>query len=405
MKENFTYKLIPVDTNNADVIIYLRVTVNRRKCEISLGLRGLKNEWLPNQGRFIETKNYNRYLNNQIEIAIARLQNCVSELFALGIKPTASQIVKEFKGEKNSSPKPILIHHINNFITRREQLVGTQYSRPTITHYKVMLRRLTEFLNREGLNSILVRDFKRIHIIKFKEFLLTHIPDDSKWPLKLVTVNKYLARLKAVLNDAVALEIISTNPFNGIRLERITGNREFLTKYELRLIEQLDLSHNRSLDWVRSIFLFSAYTGLRYSDTIGLLKSNILPVGEGRYRVRIVQKKTKSEIERPLLPQAVNIFQRFNEVYPESLSVFPKLSNQKLNTYLKLIGEMAGIKKNLTHHVARHTFATLMLEAGIDLKMVAHFLGHRSVRTTEEVYAKVTHSLENTIIDKFNSTL
>ncbi|MEO0901744.1 MAG: site-specific integrase [Bacteroidota bacterium] len=145
------------------------------------------------------------------------------------------------------------------------------------------------------------------------------------------------------------------------------------------------------LDLVRDIFVFCCYTGLAYADVKQLRQEDII-IGVDGYRwIKMARKKTKAISSIPLLPPAEAIIEKYSE-HPYVLDgkgVLPVLTNQKSNAYLKEIADVCGINKNLTTHLARHTFATTVtLSKGISISTVSKMLGHRSLKTTQ-IYAKV----------------
>ena len=152
----------------------------------------------------------------------------------------------------------------------------------------------------------------------------------------------------------------------------------------------------------RDFFLFSVYSGLRFSDALALNSENIKHGKKGRLWILGNQKKTGEPIEIPMLKQAKVIYDKYETHRLATGFVLPRLHNQKVNTYLREIMKLAGIKKDVHHHCARHTFATtVLLENGVDIKTVSRWLGHFSVKSTE-VYAKVTKDLLENVATKID---
>ena len=137
---------------------------------------------------------------------------------------------------------------------------------------------------------------------------------------------------------------------------------------------------------VRDIFLFCCFTGLAYADVKKLTENDIVLGMDGEKWIKINRTKTKTRSSIPILPSAALILEKYAN---QGDTVLPVLSNQKMNAYLKEIADLCGIKKNLTFHLARHTFATTVtLSNGVPIESVSKMLGHTSVRTTQH-YAKV----------------
>lgn len=202
---------------------------------------------------------------------------------------------------------------------------------------------------------------------------------------KINTVQKTLKKMKTMLNIAVQKGIVDRNPFQNYKIKSEKTHRTFLTQEELdRLHDYFD--NYRNEDRFRQVlryFLFSCYTGLRYTDIAQLKWSNIV-----NGQIYMVQHKTRELVQIPLTRRAMQLLpeQGNNEL------VFDTLSNQKTNDYLKLIAHQAGIRKVLSFHCARHTFATLSLERGINLRVLQRLLGHQKIATTQ-LYTTVTDEL------------
>ena len=145
------------------------------------------------------------------------------------------------------------------------------------------------------------------------------------------------------------------------------------------------------LEKVRDIFLFSCFTGMAYIDVKTLGQDDIVIDTNGDKWIKTTRKKTKTRSSIPLLPVADAILEKY-AAHPNVLmgkGLLPVLTNQKSNAYLKEIADLCGIKKNLTTHLARHTFATTVtLTNGVPIESVGRMLGHRSLKTTQ-IYAKV----------------
>ena len=151
---------------------------------------------------------------------------------------------------------------------------------------------------------------------------------------------------------------------------------------------------NERLSLVRDIFLFSCYTGLAYIDTQKLTHQNINLGLDGNKWIFTKRQKTKTTSNIPLLPQAESIVEKYkdNKTCINSGKLLPVLSNQKMNAYLKEIADLCGIEKELTYHIARHTFATTVtLSNGVSIESVSKMLGHKSIKTTQH-YAKILDS-------------
>jgi site-specific recombinase XerD len=193
-----------------------------------------------------------------------------------------------------------------------------------------------------------------------------------------------------MINMAVRMEWIEKDPFSLFKAKFIKKEREFLSADELKTIEQRRFGIER-LQQVKDIFVFSCYTGLAYIDVMRLTPNNIRKGIDGMNWIYTQREKTSTPVRVPILKKAQEIIDCYRN-HPRSKvkgTLFPNFSNQKLNSYLKEIADLCGIKKNLTFHIARHTFATTVtLSNGVPIESVSKMLGHTDLRTTQ-IYAKV----------------
>jgi site-specific recombinase XerD len=145
------------------------------------------------------------------------------------------------------------------------------------------------------------------------------------------------------------------------------------------------------LQIVKDVFLFSCYTGLAYIDTMNLSTENLVKGIDGNDWLITSRQKTDTDVRIPLLPQAEELINKYKN-HPKSINhgtLFPTISNQKTNAYLKEIADLCNINKAITFHIARHTFATtITLSNGVPIESVSKMLGHTTIRSTQ-VYAKV----------------
>ena len=178
-------------------------------------------------------------------------------------------------------------------------------------------------------------------------------------------------------------------------------HRDFLTIEELEKLKSFNLE-NYSFEKVRDIFLFSCYTGLRFSDALDLSMEQIRS-NENTSFIYREQIKTGESINIPLVPEAMQIIEKYNDNENRVVKnkVLPHISNQNFNLYLKSIAGIVGLNKKLTHHVARHTFATFLLNKSVSLEVVSSLLGHTNIRTTQ-VYAKMqNNTVEEQVLKAF----
>ncbi|WP_317619666.1 site-specific integrase [Chryseobacterium sp. D764] len=176
----------------------------------------------------------------------------------------------------------------------------------------------------------------------------------------------------------------------GYKAKLKVVERPYLSKEKIQAIYEKEFASDR-LSQVRDIFLFSCYTGLAYVDVKKLSKSHVNIGIDGYQWIFTHRQKTDTSIRIPLLPLAQELILKYED-HPECVNsdvLFPVLSNQKMNSYLKEIVSVCGINKDLTFYIARHTFATTVtLSNGVPIESVSKMLGHTNIKTTQH-YAKI----------------
>ena len=215
----------------------------------------------------------------------------------------------------------------------------------------------------------------------FKEFLLTNKTKTGK-PLAKNSVISYLNKLKAALNQAFDDKIINENPAKRIKnIKPDESNREYLTKEEVKALMKTDCRY----EVLKRAFLFSCFTGMRWSD-INQLTWRYVRKSEDGYRVHFSQKKTKG-VEYLDIPDIA--LEYIGEKGQPDERVFVGLKySAYMNTALARWVLEAGITKLITFHCARHTYATILLEEDVNIRVIQDMLGHKELRTTL-IYAKI----------------
>jgi site-specific recombinase XerD len=268
---------------------------------------------------------------------------------------------------------------------RVEKLVGQEFAPGTLERYKTVKKHLEDFLKADyKLNDIPLKKINHQFILDFEYYLKTTRSCGHNSTLK------YIKNFKKIVRIAMANGWITTDPFLNYKVRLDVVNREYLTKEEIETMLNKDL-HTPRLSQVRDIFIFCCFTGLAYSDVKKLTSNNLVMGIDGERWIKVNRTKTDTRSSIPLLPTALDIIAKYKD-HPEVIIkevLLPVLSNQKSNAYLKEIAELCNINKNLTTHLARHTFATTVtLTNGVPIESVSKMLGHSSIRSTQH-YAKI----------------
>ena len=264
-----------------------------------------------------------------------------------------------------------------------KSLIGISKSKATYQKYEVTLKHTTSFLRkRYNLSDIHFAEINHMFISDFETFLMVDCQCQSN------TTAKFMQFFKRIILIARNNGWMIHDPFVNYKIRINKVDRGYLTKEELELIFKKKIEIPR-LEHVRDIFVFSCFTGLAYIDVYNLKESNIRTSFDGNLWIMTKRQKTDVNSNIPLLEVPKMILAKYKGKLPEG-KILPISSNQKMNAYLKEIGDLCEIQKNLTFHLARHTFATtITLSQGVPIETVSKMLGHTNIKTTQ-IYARIT---------------
>lgn len=380
--------------------VYARIIFRREKADISMKMTARADEWDFENQMFFPAKASNRYKNNKLLSCKDQLQKIFNDLKQENIFFSVKSVRKKFRGEVEDSSSMKFLDFYDSYVNdckNRPQ----EFKEGVILHYSKTKRHLINYMRSKGILNISLKEISRIFIVNFEQHLLSTPIEKKDYSMNRNTCCLYLKKVKAVINRALEKELIEKNPFLGYKLPKFEASKIiYLTGEELELIKNSAL--NKSLSTARDIFLFSCFCGLRYSDASNLKNSNIKKDRLGMLWIHLQQQKTRGALEVPMMKEAIEIYNKYESHRALTGNVLPKLCNQKINSYLKIIAELSGVDKHISHHTARHTFATYLLEKGVELKTVSRFMGHVSIKSTE-IYAKVTKKKLTDTIQKLNN--
>lgn len=250
--------------------------------------------------------------------------------------------------------------------------------------YKKSRERIESYLTSIGKTDIRLRDITPSFVEDYQNYCLTN--------LKPSTTVKEMKMLKKILAFAVRERYIEVSPFQ-LRLKEERLEYHPLTKDEIDLIWKKDIDNSR-ISMVRDLFIFQVYTGLSYIDMATLTTDDIIDDV-------IIKRRKKTDVKSiiPLLPISKAILERYDYR-------LPVISNQKYNAYLKVLGDLCGTRQILHSHLARHTYATLLLNNGVDMVTVSKTMGHANSKITEKIYAEMRkETVVNNILKGFETSL
>ena len=383
--------------------IFQRITVNGQRFDISTGHYVEEQKWSSEISRMKGNSEEAHTINSQLELFKAKVFETEKRMFMKNIDITFEQFKAEYLGktERTRTLLPIFIDHNNKI----KALIGKDYAPGTLERYETSLKHTKDFL-------IWKYNITDIDITKIDHAFVT----DYEFYLRTVrncannTAVKYLKNFNKIIKICLANHWLDKNPFANYKSKVKEVDRVYLTEEEIQQIINKDFGIDR-LSVVRDIFLFSCFTGLAYIDVKNLTTSHISIGIDGEKWIFTHRQKTESASKIPILPVTQMIIDKYAN-HPQAGNqdkLLPILSNQKMNAYLKEIAGVCNINKELTFHIARHTFATTVtLTNGVPIESVSKMLGHKNLRTTQH-YAKVLDkkvSEDMKILkEKFSNTL
>jgi len=363
--------------------IYLRITVDGKRSQVSIKRKIEINRWNSNAGKvngstakFIEINRYMDTIKHKIYKIQQRLQDEDRNITALIIKD-----IFLGKGEKHK----MLLKVFEDHNCQVDKLIGKDFASSTAERYRTAKKHVGDYIRLEyNTDDIPIKDVNHKFITGLEYYLKTERNCSHN------TAIKYITNFKKIIRIAYANDWINKDPFFNWKAKLKIVDREFLSKEEIQMMIEKEL-HTPRLDQVKDIFVFCCYTGLAYADVAKLSKDDVVIGIDGERWIKTKRSKTDTRSNIPILPTAEAILKKYegHSYVIKGEKLLPVSSNQKMNAYLKEIAVLCGINKNLTTHLARHTFATtITLTNGVPIESVSKMLGHKSLKTTQH-YAKI----------------
>jgi len=364
------------------VSIMTRLSVNGEVSQFSSKLDVEPELWDVKLGKVAGNSQKSRLLNNLLDDIRTSLKNHYHEIETHEAYVTAEKVRNAFLGY--STKQRTLLELFKSHNEDAKKLVGISKTEATLAKYDRAYRRMGEFMKAKyKITDIALKEINHKFITDFETYLRTVSECNEN------TTAKFMQTFRMIVIVAKNNGWIYADPFVNykIRLKRV--DRGYLTDQEIQKIMEKEFGSNR-LEQVRDVFVFSCFTGLSYIDVKQLTADNICTSFDGKQWIMTHRQKTNTPVNVPLLNIPLTIMKRYEGKLPKG-QLLPVLSNQKLNSYLKEIADLCDIHKNVTFHLARHTFATTTtLSKGVPIETVSKMLGHTNIKTTQ-IYARITN--------------
>ena len=366
--------------------VFMRLTINGERADASIKRFIEPHAWNSAKGKANEKSRGGKDLNLYLDAISANILRIQRDL-ELDKKEVSAQIILNRYLGKEQSDRHTLMEVFRAHNEKCRALSGISLAPATVIRYETTLRLTEEFLQKNYKKEDCYLDEVTNQFIEDFEFFLKTVRRCCH-----NTTTKYLLNFKKIIRIALAKGWMKKDPFAQVHFHFEPVEREFLEKQELKAMLNKEITITR-LAQVRDIFCFCCLTGLAFTDVQQLKAEHLVADIHGKIWIRKARQKTKNMCNIPLLDEAQKIIDRYREhPYCQTRGVLlPVCSNQKMNSYLKELADICGIRKNLSTHCARHTFATLTLASGATIDNVAKMLGHANVNMTRR-YAKVLDS-------------
>jgi site-specific recombinase XerD len=358
----FVFDRKHVATKNKKGLVQIEVTSEGKRKWIGTSVKLYADQW--NEKKKVVNSVHSIQLNAMLDGMMSKLNDFILDLFRND---------QQFDFEKLNAFLE-KSNHSDSFIdfvrTRIEDRADLEES--TRKQHRTLLQSLEKFGKINYMD-----DLTKANITLYDEFL-------HQQGISQPTIYNYHKRLKRYLHEAMKFGLLDADPYIGLHFERGKfEKRKYLTEEELKMIRTCKINMP-SIDRVRDLFLFQCYTGLAYADFEKFDFGKDVEEKNGKYIVADRRKKTNEDYKIVLLTPAIEILKKYDYK-------LPVISNQQYNIMLKVVAQYAGIDKNITTHMGRHTFAVFALNNGVSIEIVSKMLGHTNIRTTQ-IYAKVLNS-------------
>ena len=366
--------------------ILCRITIDGKNIVITTGEQCCLSEWNTKQGSTTDRKT-NQRLHEFRELVEKTYQDILTKDGVV-----SAELIKNHLQGIATHPTSLLA------ISRAElqavkESVGKSRAEGTYLNLSHSDRNLREFVKDKGLQDIPISTITEDLFEEYRFFL-------KKRGLKGSTINNNLCWLSRLMFRAVSKRIIRCNPFEHAKYEKEENKIRFLQKSEVLKLMAMKMN-DREAEQARLMFVFSCFTGLAISDMECLQYGHIQTASDGQKYIRKERQKTKVEFVVPLHPIAEAIINYYRKELArneeqqtvkekgDSLVFQPHCSCSVMGKTLSIVGKACGIRQRLSYHMARHTFGTMCLSAGIPIESIAKMMGHASISSTQ-IYAQVT---------------
>ncbi len=382
MKPKILFLLFKSKPNSkGECSIKCRITYQKIRKEFSTGILITPDTWQSKNQKVSDGNINSEFINTQLNIIEQELNQVYLFLQVNSESFTVIDIINKYKGDTISNEVGVVENH-RQFCEYLKKLIGKELNKDTYDKYVVYGKHLEDFIRWKFKTSdIQLNSIKSSFLDQYEYYLKTEKSFQQS------TLNKVIQRFRRSLKYAISENHLDRDPFMMYKAKRVKKEVLYLSQKQLQDLENKDFGIGR-INFIRDLFVFCCYTGLAFKEMDNLKKSHIVNEFDGELWLIIKRAKTSRTYKVPLLSKAKVIIKKYENEASEYL--FKRISNARFNGYLKEIADIIGIEFNLTHHIARKTFATtVLLYNDVPMEVVSKLLGHSKMQTTQEHYGDI----------------
>lgn len=364
---------------NGNGTIMGRITIDGAQTQFSTKMELPPEQWNIDKGKAAGSSAKAVNINRQLDAIRSQITILYNQEMTITGYCTPEKLKNQILGVEEKTHT--LLVYFDKFLEHYKLKVGINTTWTTYTKYVLTRNKFEEFLiQKYNIKDIVLKELSLSMPQEFYLFLRTNKSANND-------AMKHLQRLRAVLNFVKTTGYSDfIDPYLNFKMSFEKTNREYLERNEIESILNKKFISER-LNRVRDIFIFSCYTGISFADILELKTENICLAFDQNLWIMGKRKKTGEKFNIRLLDIPKEIIDKYSKSR-KGHKLLPCITNQKMNEYLKEIAALCGINKNLTFHVARHSFATLCLTEGVPIESVSKMLGHTDIKTTQ-IYARI----------------
>jgi integrase len=360
--------------------LYCRITLNGIRKQFSTGIHIESIYWNSKKQLVLKNHKTASLYNSLLDNIKSKINNAYGVLKLEDNVFTLGDILDKYLGKEIKKKENILSYY-KQYLFKIKKLVGLELKESTYNKFVYVGNHLEAFLKWKFKKTDFPLEELNLQFLDDFEYYLRTEKKQAQ-----ITINKTIQRLRTPIKQAISEGYLDRDPFILHKAKTVRKAVIFLTTEELKTFEEIVFQQKR-LSTIQDLFIFCCYTGLAYNEMSNLEKKNIQIGFDDINWIQMKREKTQRQISIPILPKAQLIIDKYSK---NNALIFPSISNQKFNSYLKEIADISGVNKRLTHHVARKTFAsTVLLYNDVPMEIVSELLGHSNMTITQESYGKV----------------